>query len=318
VLWGVFSRKEHPIYSKKPKEYPAMDLYLQVLVSGLLLGGIYALISIGLNVIFGVIRIINFAHGDIAMLAMYLTFWLYHFWGFDPYLSVIIVLPVMFVFGIILQRLVIEPIQKTSAIMKIFTTVGISLLLQNLALMFWKGDFRTIQTSYSMSSFEIFEVMVSIPRLVGFCTALLSFVVLYYFFKYTYLGKALRAIVEDHSVARLMGVSVEKHYLLAFGIGTLFTALGGVLLMPFSSVYPGVGLSLTLVAFVVVVLGGLGSMIGTFLAGLFIGLVESFGGFFISPGLNQAIYFAIFILVLLVRPQGFFGQGKGTEEVGLK
>ncbi|MDZ7760356.1 MAG: branched-chain amino acid ABC transporter permease [Desulfovermiculus sp.] len=295
-----------------------MELYLQVIVSGLLLGGVYALISIGLNVIFGVIRIINFAHGDIAMLSMYFTFWLYHFWGFDPYISALIVLPVMFFFGVMFQRVVVEPIQTTSATMKIFTTVGISLLLQNLVLIFWKGDFRTIQTSYSMSSFELFQVIVSIPRFVSFCAALLSFVLLYYFLNYTYIGKALRAIVEDHSVARLMGVSVERHYLLAFGIGTMFTALGGVLLMPFSSVYPGVGLPLTLVAFVVVVLGGLGSMSGTFLAGLFIGVVESLGGFFISPGLNQAIYFSIFILVLLVRPQGLFGQGKGTEEVGLK
>lgn len=295
-----------------------MELYIQVVVSGLLLGGIYALISMGLNVIFGVIRIINFAHGEIAMISMYLAFWLYYFLGFDPYLSALIVLPVMFCFGVLFQRLVIQPILTASGIMKIFTTVGVSLLLQNLALIFWGGDFRTIRTSYSMSSIDLYGVYINVPRLISFCAAIASFVVLYYFLKHTYTGKALRAIVEDHSVSRLMGVSVEKHYLLAFGIGSMFTALGGVLLMPFSSTYPGVGLPLTLVAFVVVVLGGLGSMSGTLLAGLFIGLVDSLGGFFISPGLNQAIYFSIFILVLLVRPQGLFGQGKGTEEVGLK
>ena len=295
-----------------------MDLYLQVLVSGLLLGGVYALISIGLNLIFGVVRIINFAHGEMVMLSMYLTFWLYHFFGFDPYLSALIVLPVMFAFGFLFQLFVVQPILSTSATMKIFTTVGISLLLQNLALIMWKGDFRSVQTSYSMSSIELFEIIISVPRLVAFCAALGSIILLYYFLKYTYLGKALRAIVEDHSVARLMGVSVEKHYLFAFGLGTMFTALGGVLLVPFSSVYPTVGITYTLVAFVVVVLGGLGSMSGTFLAGLFIGVIESFGGTFVSPALKEAIYFAIFILILLVRPQGLFGQGKGTEEVGLK
>lgn len=295
-----------------------MDLYVQVLVSGLLLGGVYALISIGLNLIFGVVRIINFAHGEMVMLSMYLTFWLNHFFGLDPYLSVIIVLPIMFLFGVLFQRLVVQPILTTSATMKIFTTVGISLLLQNLALIFWKGDFRTVRTSYSMSSLEVLDIIISVPRLVAFCTALLSIIILYAFLKYTYVGKALRAIVEDHSVARLMGVGVEKHYLFAFGLGTMFTALGGVLLVPFSSVYPTVGVPFTLLAFVVVVLGGLGSMSGTFLAGLFIGCVESFGGTFISPGLKEAIYFAIFILVLLVRPQGLFGKGKGTEEVGLK
>ena len=295
-----------------------MDLYVQVLVSGLLLGGVYALISIGLNLIFGVVRIINFAHGEMVMLSMYLTFWLNDLFGLDPYLSVIIVLPVMFVFGVLFQRLVVQPILSTSATMKIFTTVGISLLLQNLALIFWKGDFRSVRTSYSMSSLEVFDIIISVPRLVAFCTALLSIIILYSFLKYSYVGKALRAIVEDHSVARLMGVGVEKHYLFAFGLGTMFTALGGVLLVPFSSVYPTVGVPFTLLAFVVVVLGGLGSMSGTFLAGLFIGVVESFGGTFVSPGLKEAIYFAIFILVLLIRPQGLFGKGKGTEEVGLK
>lgn len=295
-----------------------MDLYVQVLVSGLLLGGVYALISIGLNLIFGVVRIINFAHGEMVMLSMYLTFWLHHLFGIDPYLSAVIVLPVMFAFGVGFQRLVVQPILSTSATMKIFTTVGISLLLQNIVLIFWKGDFRTVQTSYSMSSIELFNIIISVPRLVAFCAALLSITFLYYFLKFTYIGKALRAIVEDHSVARLMGVAVEKHYLFAFGLGTMFTALGGVLLVPFSSVYPTVGVPFTLLAFVVVVLGGLGSMGGTFLAGLFIGVVESFGGTFISPGLKEAIYFAIFILVLLIRPQGLFGQGKGTEEVGLK
>ena len=295
-----------------------MDLYIQVLVSGLLLGGVYALISIGLNLIFGVVRIINFAHGEIVMLSMYLTFWLHHFFNIDPYLSAVIVMPVMFGFGVLLQRFIIQPILTTSATMKIFTTVAISLLLQNLALIFWKGDFRTVRTTYSMSSFEVLGIIVSIPRLVAFVTALLSLAILYYFIKYTYIGKALRAIVEDHSVARLMGVNVEKHYLFAFGLGTMFTALGGVVLMPFSSVYPTVGAPFTLLAFVVVVLGGLGSMSGTFLAGLFIGVVESFGGTFVSPALKEAIYFAIFILVLLIRPQGLFGMGKGTEEVGLK
>jgi branched-chain amino acid transport system permease protein len=224
----------------------------------------------------------------------------------------------MFAFGYGFQRLVVQPILSTSATMKIFTTVGISLLLQNLALIFWKGDFRTVRTSYSMSSLEVFEIIISVPRLVAFCAALLSIIILYNFLKFTYVGKALRAIVEDHSVARLMGVAVEKHYLLAFGLGTMFTALGGVLLVPFSSVYPTVGVPFTLLAFVVVVLGGLGSMSGTFLAGLFIGVVESFGGTFVSPALKEAIYFAIFILVLLIRPQGLFGKGKGTEEIGLK
>ena len=169
-----------------------------------------------------------------------------------------------------------------------------------------------------MSTLEVFGIIISVPRLVAFVAALLSIVTLYYFLKYSFTGKALRAIVEDHAIARLMGVGVERLYLLAFGIGSALTALGGVLLMPFNSVYPTVGVPFTLIAFIVVVLGGMGSMAGTFLAGLFIGVVEALGGTYVSPALKEAIYFVIFILVVLVRPQGFLGMGKGTEEVGLK
>jgi branched-chain amino acid transport system permease protein len=295
-----------------------MELIIQVLVSGLLIGGVYALISVGLNLIFGVVRIINFAHGDLVMLGMYLTFWLNRLYNVDPYLSAIIVLPAMFLFGIILQRIIVQPILDASANMQIFATVALSLILQNLALIFWKGDFRTVQTAYSMATLESFGIIVSVPRLIAFLVALATISLLYSFLKHTYLGKALRAIVEDNSVARLMGIKVERLYLFAFGLGSALTALGGILLVPFSSIYPTVGVPYTLLAFIVVVLGGLGSMGGTFMAGLFIGVVEAFGGTYISPALKQAIYFGIFILVLLVRPQGLFGKGKGTEEIGLK
>ncbi|MCU0593338.1 MAG: branched-chain amino acid ABC transporter permease [Desulfobacterales bacterium] len=295
-----------------------MELIVQVLVSGLLIGGVYALISVGLNLIFGVVRIINFAHGEVLMLAMYAAFWLNKLFGMDPYVSALLVLPALFLFGVLLQRVIVQPIQEASANMQIFATVALSLILQNLALIFWKGDFRTVQTSYAMSTLEVMNIIISVPRLIAFLVALASILLLYGFLKHTFLGKALRAIVEDNTVARLMGIKVDRLYLLAFGLGAAFTALGGILLIPFSSVYPMVGGPFTLIAFIVVVLGGLGSMSGTFLGGLFIGVVESFGGTYVSPALKEAIYFGIFILVLLVRPQGLFGKGKGTEEIGLK
>jgi len=295
-----------------------MELIIQVLVSGLLIGGVYALISVGLNLIFGVVRIINFAHGEVLMLAMYAAFWLNKLFGMDPYVSALLVLPALFLFGVLLQRVIVQPIQEASANMQIFATVALSLILQNLALIFWKGDFRTVQTSYAMSTLEVMNIIISVPRLIAFLVALASILLLYGFLKHTFLGKALRAIVEDNTVARLMGIKVDRLYLLAFGLGAAFTSLGGILLIPFSSVYPMVGGPFTLIAFIVVVLGGLGSMSGTFLGGLFIGVVESFGGTYVSPALKEAIYFGIFILVLLVRPQGLFGKGKGTEEIGLK
>jgi branched-chain amino acid transport system permease protein len=252
------------------------------------------------------------------MVAMYATFWLNSLAGIDPYLSAVFVLPGLFLFGIMVQRVIVQPIQEASANMQIFATVALSLILQNLALIFWKGDFRTVQMPYAMATFDVLNIIVSVSRLIAFGVALASILLLFAFLKYTFTGKALRAIVEDNTVARMMGIKVERLYLLAFGLGAAFTGLGGILLIPFSAVYPTVGVHFTLLAFIVVVLGGLGSMGGTFLAGLFIGVVEAFGGTYVSPALKEAIYFGIFILVLLVRPQGLFGKGKGTEEIGLK
>ena len=295
-----------------------MELFIQVAVSGLLLGGVYALLSIGLTLVFGVVRIINFAHGELLMVAMYLTFWLFQSQHIDPYLSILLVAPALFVFGMGVQRFIIQPIFDSSALMKIFVTVGLFIALQNLALMLFKADFRTIQTGYSMSTIDIANIKVSVPRLVAFGFALGLLGGLYAMLKYTLVGKALRAVAENRVVAQLMGIRVQRLYLIAFGLGSAMTGVAGALLLPFTYVFPTVGGIYTLLAFVVVVLGGMGNMAGAFLGGLFIGLIESFSGVYISPALKEAVYFIIFILILLVRPQGLFGKGKGTEEVGLK
>ncbi len=295
-----------------------MELLIQVTVSGLLLGGVYALLSIGLTLIFGVVRIINFAHGELLMLAMYMTFWLFQSYHIDPYLSIVLVAPALFIVGMGVQRFIIQPIFDSSALMKIFVTVGLFIALQNLALMLFKADYRTIQTAQSMATITVGEINFSVPRLVAFVFALVLLGLLYAMLKYTLVGKALRAVAENRVVAELMGIRVHRLYIIAFGLGSALTGIAGALLLPFTYVFPTVGGIYTLLAFVVVVMGGLGNMAGAFLGGLFIGLVESFSGVYISPALKEAVYFVIFILVLLVRPQGLFGVGKGTEEVGLK
>jgi branched-chain amino acid transport system permease protein len=295
-----------------------MELFIQVVVSGLLLGGVYALLSVGLTLIFGVVRIINFAHGELMMLAMYLTYWLHHVHHIDPYLSIFIVAPALFVVGMGVQRFIIQPIFDSSALMKVFVTVGLFIALQNLALMLFKADFRTIQTSYSMASLDVANISISVPRLVAFGFALGLLAGLYLLLKLTLVGKAMRAVAENRVVAQLMGIRVQRLYLITFGLGSAMTGIAGALLLPFTYVFPTVGAIYTLIAFVVVVLGGLGNMAGAFFGGLFIGLIESFSGVYISPALKEAVYFIIFILILLVRPQGLFGVGKGTEEVGLK
>lgn len=291
---------------------------MQVAISGLLLGGVYSLIAIGLTIIFGVVRIINFAHGELLMVAMYLTFIFHNWLGIDPYVSVFLVAPLLFVVGALVQRLIIQPIQGSSASMKIFATVGLSIALQNLALMLFKGDFRTTQTSYSTSVLNLAGLAVSVPRLVAFGIAMLLTAGLFLFLKYSFVGKALRALAEDREAAALMGIPVRKLYLLAFGIGSAMVGVAGALIMPVFYAFPTVGHLFGLTSFVVVVLGGMGNMIGALLGGLIIGVVESFSGVYIAPSLKEAVYFMLFLLVLLVRPQGLFGLGRGTEEVGLK
>lgn len=291
---------------------------MQVAVSGLLLGGVYALMSIGLTLIFGVVRNINFAHGELLMVAMYATFWLFTLFNMDPYLSVLVVAPLLFLFGVLVQRVVVEPILDSPALMKVFVTVGLSIALQNLALMLWAGDFRSVRTPYSTHTLQLAGISISTTRLVAFGVSLLLMLALFLLLKHTFAGKALRAVAEDRGAAELMGINVKRLYLLAFGLGSALTGVAGALLMPIFYVFPTVGGIFTLIAFVVVVLGGMGNMMGAMLGGLIIGLIESFSGAYISPALKEAVYFVIFILVLLVRPQGLFGLGKGTEEVGLR
>ncbi|MGG1660685.1 branched-chain amino acid ABC transporter permease [Brevibacillus sp. NRS-1366] len=290
---------------------------VQVLISGLLIGGIYALISMGLNLILGVVRIINFAHGEFLMIAMYMSFVFYSTFGLDPYVSAPLVTILLFLFGMAIQRVMIQPILDQPATVKIFATLGLSIALQNFALMMWKADFRNVQTAYQTDVIRLGEVVISIPRLVAFAVAILIALGLFWFLKRTMTGKAIRAVAMGRTAAALMGINVKRIYLLAFGIGSALVGLAGSILMPIFYVFPTVGTLFSLTAFVVVVLGGMGSMSGAFLGGLLIGLVEAFAGVLISPELKEAVYFSIFILVLLFRPSGLFSLGKGSEEVGL-
>lgn len=295
-----------------------MGQIIQVLISGILVGGIYALISMGLNLILGVVRIINFAHGEFLMLAMYISFFLYSVWGLDPYVSALLVVLILFVFGLFIQRIIIQPILNTSATVKIFVTLGLSIALQNFALMLWRADFRSVHTAYQTAVINVGSVAVSIPRLIAFIVAIIVALGMYLFLNKTLVGKAIRAVAMEKRAAALMGINVKRIYLLAFAIGSAIVGLAGALLIPIYYVFPTVGTLFVLISFVVVVLGGMGSMLGAFLGGIIIGLVEAIAGVVIAPGLKEAVYFIIFILVLLFRPSGLFSLGKGSEEVGLK
>lgn len=294
-----------------------IDILPQLLASGLLIGGVYALLSIGLTLIFGVLRIVNFAQGEFIMLAMFAAFWLNALWGVDPYASIVVVVPVIFVLGLLTERFVIKPILHAPHAMQIFATFGLSVVLQNAALTAWGPDYRTVQTSYATQSFELGAVSLSASALYAFVVALLMAGALLFFLHRTWDGRALRAMVQNRYAARLMGIDTERLNRVAFGAGVACAGVAGCILTPIYYTFPTVGVDLIITAFVVVVLGGLGSVVGALLGGLIIGVTQTLTGFFISVELKDVVALVLFILILIVRPQGLFGQ-LGMEEVGVK
>ena len=293
-----------------------MENFLNVLVAGILLGGIYSLASIGLNLIFGVVRIVNFAQGELIMLAMYATAALTIGIGLDPYLSIVVVVPALFLLGVLLQRLILQPLQGES-MMQIFATFGVLMIFQNLVTALTRGENVSIDTVYGSTVIQLGTVNISLVRLIVLVAVTLIAVGLNIWLRRSLAGKAIRAVAQDRQAARLMGIDVERTFMLAFGIGAALAALAGALLTPIYTLSPQIGGNFILAAFAVVVLGGLGSVTGAFIGGFIVGIVEAFAGFYIDPVLKQAIWFLIFIIVLIVRPQGLLGQA-GAEEVGLR
>ncbi len=293
-----------------------LQVLAQLVAQGILLGGLYSLFSIGLTLTFGVLRVVNFAHGEFLMLAMYATFWLQTMLGWDPYVSLLAVAPLMLLVGVIAHLAVIRPTISAPHVVQVFATAGLSFALQNLALILWTADFRTARTTLLTGNAQLGPVSIGWPNLAGFLASLAITLVLYVALRATYWGKAIRATAQDRESAQLMGINIEAVYLITFALGTMLVGIAGTLLAPIYPVFPTVGLNLVLIAFVVVVLGGMGSMMGAWWGGLAIGLIETLSGFFMGAQAKQAAYFIIFILVLALRPQGLFGQ-RGAAEMGI-
>lgn len=297
-------------------------LFLQLLIAGILLGGIYALTSIGLTLIFGVMKIVNFAHGEFLMIAMYVTFWLFHLFHLDPYLAIFVVVPVLFFIGMVVYQFFIRPTIGAPILTQIFVTVGLSIVIENLVLLFWTADFRSVSVEYLRSpivlgpfpGLGLEELIINPARLIAFGLGLSLSIIFYLFLKYSYTGKVIRATSQDRSTALLMGINIDRVYRLTFSIGILLVGIAGSLMMPIYTVHPFVGFEFVLVMFVVVVLGGMGSIVGAMVAGIVIGIVEVFSSFLIGPDSKQAVYFLIFIAILVIRPAGLFGM-KGEEEL---
>ncbi len=281
------------------------------LLNGLTTGAVYALIALGLTLIYGVLHIINFAHGASLMLALYGVYFLKERFGLDPYLALPLVVPAMFVLGYGLQRVVINRASHGRDENILLVTLGLSIVMENLALLFFKSDTRTIDTAYTLTTIPInigiAQAMISLPKLVAFGGALVASALLILIVGRTDLGRAIRAVAKEKQGAKLMGIDVDHVYAMSFGIGLACLGAAACFLLPAYYVNPQVGNGFVLVAFTIVVLGGMGSFVGALLGGLLIGMVESLGGLILGESLGQIGIFLIFIAVLLFRPQGLFG-----------
>jgi branched-chain amino acid transport system permease protein len=283
-------------------------ILLQAAINGLTMGAVYALVALGLTLIYGVLHIINFAHGTLLMVALYGVFFLYRSLGVDPYLAMIVLVPACFALGYVLQRSVIGTVSHGRDQNVLLITLGVSIVLENLALYLFSADTKTIETPYALDVVDLGVALVPLPRLVGFIAALVIAAVLWAVVARTDLGRAIRAVAKEPHGAQLVGIDVDHVFAMSFGIGTACLGAAACLLLPMFYVSPHVGNVFVLIAFTIVVLGGMGSFTGALAGGLLIGLTESLGGLIFGESAGQLGIFLIFIAVLLFRPTGLFGS----------
>ena len=287
-----------------------MRVLLQSAASGILIGGVYALVGIGLTIIYGVMRVINFAHGELLMIGMYLTWILFTSFGVDPFLSIVITIPAMFLFGAVLQKVLINRVLNALPQNQILLTIGLGLVLSNVVMLIYTSDYKIITTRYSSSTINLAGLPLSAPLAISLVITSAITAILYLFLLKTDTGQAIRATAQDRDAAQLMGINVKRMSVLAFGIGTALAGTAGALVSPTYYIFPQVGSAFTLKAFVIVVLGGMGSVIGATLGGIIIGVTESLAAVYISSGMKEVFVYVLFLLVLLFKPAGLLGRSR--------
>jgi branched-chain amino acid transport system permease protein len=278
------------------------------IIMGILLGGLYALIALGLSMVFGVMRLINLAHGDLVILSSYLTYALFTSMGIDPILSLIITIPIMFVIGFLLQQLLLRRAFAMSEEAPLIIAFGVALFIQNGIQIITDPQSRGISTTYSMASFSIGSFQFPMSYLLNFTVALIIMVTFSLFLRYTYLGRAITASSQDMKAAKLMGINTKTIHAFAFGIAMISAAIAGTFLSMTFPFQPTSGTQFLIIAFGVVIIGGLGSLFGTFLGGLILGLVQTLSGFFFGSAAQMLFVYLAVLLVLAFRPQGLFGR----------
>jgi len=287
-----------------------VGLFLQYALSGLLQGGVYALIGIGLTIIFGVMRVINFAHGDLLMLGMYATWLIFTKTGLDPYVALLATAPLLFLWGAFLQKVFINRVLNALPQNQILLTIGLGLIMSNSMMLIFTSDYRILTTSYSSSSFDLLGLSVSQPLLYSFLITAAITAALFWFLQRTDTGQAIRATAQDRDAAQLMGINVRWTSILSFGIGSALAGAAGALIAPTYYIYPQVGSAFTLKAFVIVVLGGMGSIVGATLGGLIIGVTESLAAAYVASGLKELVVYVLFLGLLLFKPSGLLGKSR--------
>ncbi len=285
------------------------ELIAQTLVSGLLIGFVFALVAVGLTLIFGMVEIVNFAHGEFLMLSMYTSFWLWSLYGLDPLVSLPVSTLALVLVGIATYRVIIKRILKAPMLAQIFATFGLMVFLRSLAQFLWTPNFRVIQHSIvSDGRIEFGGVFAGLPQVVAAVGAVVTFAFVYWFIERTEVGRALMATAEDRDAASLMGINSDRMFTLVWAIGAGCVGVAGALLSTFYYIQPEVGAVFGLTSFVVVALGGFGSIPGAFIAGILVGLVQVVAGLFIGPSWKFAVVLSIYLLVVLLRPQGLLGK----------
>jgi len=285
-----------------------MDVFLQTLVAGILKGGLYALIGIGMTLIMGVMGIINLAHGQLMMLAMYITYVLFHYLGIDPYITLFISMPSLFLVGILIQKYLLNPLMKVETILpenQVLMTVGIGMVLTEIIRFIFSSNYLSVQTSISTEAVFIGGISFSLALCIAFVFACLLTVALFWFLIKTDLGRSIRAVAQDGEAAELMGINAGTIKVITMGIGAALVAAAGSLLLPIYYLFPDIGGPFTRKAFVITILGGLGSTVGAILGGVTLGLAEAFGSTYIGMEYEDMIGLVIFVLVLLFLPGGF-------------
>jgi branched-chain amino acid transport system permease protein len=287
---------------------PGVHELVNALVAGVLLGGLFSVTALGLSLVFGVMRLINLVHGELIVFGAYLSLELIRRFGLDPLLTILIVAPALFLVAVPIQLLLLEPLQAKGAEPALLTTFGLSVIAQNVFVLIWSGDTQTLKASYATDSLKILGIHVPVIYLISFAIGLALCSAVHAMVQYTGVGRSIRASSEDPDAAAALGVNVSGIRAFVYGLAAACAAVGGVLLGTTFDFTPTTGLTYLLTGFVVVVLGGLGSVKGTFLGALMLGVIESVGGAFVGDGYRDFIGFAAFLIVLSIRPQGLFGR----------